>query len=290
MESNFLSTVFLPLALFFIMMGMGLGLKIVDFKRILIEPKAVILGLVAQLIVLPLVGFLLASIFPLTPELAVGVIILAACPGGATSNVISYLVRGNVALSITLTAISSVITIVSIPLIINLGMQTFMGADTALQLPLLKTIIQIAVLILLPISLGMLINHSKPRLAAKIENIVKWLSLFFLSLIIFGIMLKERDNLLPSFFQVGGVTLSLNILTMFLGYAIATIAKLDDKSRKTITVEVGIQNGTLAITIASVLLNSPTMALPAGIYSLLMFVTATGFALLVRNRNVISVQ
>ena len=289
MESNFLSTVFLPIALFFIMMGMGLGLKVVDFKRVLIEPKGVILGLVAQLIMLPLVGFLLASIFPLTPELAVGVVILAACPGGATSNVISYLVRGNVALSITLTAISSLITIVTIPLVINLGMQTFLGADTALQLPLLKTVIQIAMLILFPISLGMLINHSQPRLAAKLEKIVKWLSLSFLGLIIFGLLLKERADLLPSLLQVGGVTLSLNVVTMFLGYAIATIARVDEKSARTITVEVGIQNGTLAITIASVLLNSPTMAIPAGIYSLLMFVTSSGFALLVRNRKVISV-
>ncbi len=290
MESNFLSAVFLPLALFFIMMGMGLGLKIADFKRILIEPKGVILGLIAQLIILPIVGFLLAGMFPLTPELAVGVIILAACPGGATSNVISYLVRGNVALSITLTAISSLITIVSIPVVINLGMQTFMGADTALQLPLLKTIIQIAVIILLPISLGMLINYSQPRFAAKLEKIVKWLSLSFLGLIIFGLLLKERANFLPSLLQVGGVTLSLNLMTMFLGYAIATLAKLDESSSKTITVEVGIQNGTLAITIASTLLNTPSMAIPAAIYSLLMFVTSAGFALLVRNRKVMSVQ
>ncbi|MGK7886956.1 MAG: bile acid:sodium symporter family protein, partial [Crocosphaera sp.] len=274
MESNFLSAVFLPLALFLIMMGMGLGLKIVDFKRIFIEPKGVILGLVAQLIVLPIVGFILAAIFPLTPELAVGVVILAACPGGATSNVISYLVRGNVALSITLTAIGSLITIITIPIIINLGMQIFMGADTTLQLPVLRSITQIAVITLLPISLGMFINHSQPKLAAKLEKIFKWLSLFFLGLIIFGLMVKGRATLLSSLLQVGGVTLSLNLLTMFLGYAIASLAKLDDKSRKTITVEVGIQNGTLAITVASVLLNSPTMAIPAGIYSLLMFVTS----------------
>ncbi len=290
MESNFLTTVFLPLALFIIMMGMGLGLKVADFKRVLIEPKGVILGLVAQLIILPLVGFLLASMFPLTPELAVGMIILAACPGGATSNMISYLVRGNVALSITLTAISSLITIVTIPLVINLGMQTFMGTDAALQLPILKTIIQIAVITLIPVSLGMLLNYYKPKVAAKLEKIVKWLSLSFLGLIIFGLLLKERANILPFFLQVGGVTLSLNLITMFLGYAIATLAKLDEKSVKAIAVEVGIQNGTLAITIASTLLNTPSMAIPAAIYSLLMFVTSAGFALLVRNRKVISVQ
>ncbi|MDJ0659587.1 MAG: bile acid:sodium symporter family protein [Crocosphaera sp.] len=290
MESNFLSAVFLPLALFIIMMGMGLGLKVADFKRILIEPKGVLFGLIAQLIILPMVGFLLAGIFSLSPELAVGVVILSACPGGATSNIISYLVRGNVALSITLTAIGSLITIVTIPLIINLGMQTFMTTETALQLPFLPTIIKIAVIILLPISLGMLINYYQPKLAAKIEKFVKWFSLFFLGLIIFGILYQERANFLSSFLQVGGVTLSLNLVTMFLGYTLATLAKLDEKSTKTITVEVGIQNGTLAITIASVLLNSPTMAIPAGIYSLLMFVTSAGFAVLVRNRKVVSIQ
>ncbi|WP_107670203.1 bile acid:sodium symporter family protein [Cyanothece sp. BG0011] len=289
MESNLLSAVFLPLALFIIMMGMGLGLKIVDFQRILIEPKGVFFGLIAQLIILPIIGFLLAGMFSLTPELAVGVVILAACPGGATSNVISYLLRGNVALSVTLTAISSLITIITIPLVINLGMQTFMATDTALQLPILKTIIQIAVIIFIPIVLGMLVNYYRPKLASKLEKIVKWLSLFFLGLIIFGLLVKGRADLLPNFLQVGGVTLSLNLVTMFLGYTLATLAKLDEKSTKTITVEVGIQNGTLAITIASVLLNSPTMAIPAGIYSLLMFVTSAGFALLVRNRKVISV-
>ncbi|MEL4898024.1 bile acid:sodium symporter family protein [Crocosphaera sp. Alani8] len=290
MESNFLSAIFLPLALFIIMIGMGLTLKVMDFQRVLVEPKSVLFGLIAQLIILPIVGFFLAGIFPLTPELAVGVVILATCPGGATSNLISYLVRGNVALSVTLTAISSLITVVTIPLIINLGMQTFMATDTALRLPVLKTIIQIAVIVFIPICLGMLVNHYQPRIAAKLEKIVKWLSLSFLGLIIFALLVEGRATLLSSLLQVGGVTLSLNLLTMFLGYTLATIAKLDHKSVKTITVEVGIQNGTLAITIASVLLNSPTMAIPAGIYSLLMFVTSAAFALLVRNGKVFSVQ
>lgn len=290
MESNFLTAVFLPLALFIIMMGMGLGLKIADFKRVFIEPKGVILGLIAQLIILPLVGFLLASIFSLTPELAVGVIILAACPGGATSNLVSYLVRGNVALSITLTAISSLVTIMTIPVVVNLGMQTFMSTETTLQLPVLKTILQIAVITLIPISLGMFINYSQPKLATKLEKLVKWLSLSFLGLIIFGLLLKERTNVLTFLLQVGGVTLSLNLITMFIGYAIATLAKLDEKSVKAIAVEVGIQNGTLAIAIASTLLNTPNMAIPAAIYSLIMFVTSAGLALLVRNKKAVSIQ
>lgn len=286
MQSSFLTAIFLPLALFIIMLGMGLGLTLDDFKRVFIEPKAVILGLIAQLILLPIVGFLLAMIFPLSPELAVGVMILAACPGGPTSNMVTYLVRGNVALSITLTAISSLITVFTIPLVVNLAMQKFMGEGVALQLPFLSAVIQIAVITLIPVALGMLLHYYAPKFAEKVEKLVKWLSLFFLGLIIAALLVKERANV-PSFFlQVGGVTLTLNLLTMALGYAVAILGKLDSSSAKAITVEVGIQNGTLAIAVATTLLNSPTMAIPAAIYALLMFLTSGAFAWLVRYRQV----
>jgi BASS family bile acid:Na+ symporter len=284
MQSSFLTTVFLPLALFIIMLGMGLGLTLNDFKRVFIQPKAVILGLIAQLILLPIVGFILSLIFPLSPELAVGVMILAACPGGPTSNMVTYLVRGNVALSITLTAISSLITVFTIPIVVNLAMQKFIGEGVALQLPFVKTVIQIAIITFIPVALGMLLHNYTPQFAAKVEKFVKWLSLFFLGLIIAGLLLKERDNVAGFFFQVGGVTLTLNLLTMVLGYTIATLGKLDQSSAKAITVEVGIQNGTLAIAVATTLLNSPNMAIPAAIYSLIMFITSGAFMGIVRNR------
>lgn len=287
MESNFLRDVFLPLALFFIMLGMGLGLKMADFKRVFIQPKAVLLGLIAQLIMLPIVGYFLASIFPLSPELAVGVMILAACPGGATSNILTYLVRGNVALSITLTAISSAIAVFTLPIIVNLATFNFMAENIAVQLPFFKTVIQIGLITLIPISLGMLLNHFTPIFAAKSQVLVKWLSLFFLGLIITGLLLKERANLSSFFLQVGGVTFTLNVLTMALGFGIAILARLDQSCAKAITVEVGIQNGTLAILIASAptFLNNSSMAIPAAIYSLLMFVTSGFFAWWVQNRQ-----
>jgi BASS family bile acid:Na+ symporter len=278
MESNFLTAIFLPLALFVIMLGMGLGLTVEDFRRVIAEPKAVIWGLIAQLLLLPLVGFLLASLFALPPALAVGVMILAACPGGSTSNVITYLVKGNVALSVTLTAVSSVITIVTIPLVVNASANYFMGEGVSLQLPILKTILQIAVITLIPISLGMVCHHTLPKLARVIEQKVKWLSLFFLGMIIVGILLKERENLASFFLQVGGVTVALNLLTMALGYGLALGVGLGLPERKSITIEVGIQNGTLAIAIATTLLNNPTMAIPAAIYALVMFLTSAVFA------------
>ena len=280
MESNFLTTVFLPLALFIIMLGMGLGLKLDDFKRIFVTPKAVIIGLIAQLIMLPVVGFILAIAFSLPPELAVGLMILSACPGGPTSNMVTYIARGNVALSITLTAISSLITVFTIPLVVNQAMQFFMGKAIALQLPFLKTVIQIAVITLIPVTLGMLLHYYAPKFATNVEKWVKWISLFFLALIIVGLLAKERANVLTFFLQVGWVTLALNVSTMILGYTIATITKLDKFSARAITFEVGIQNGTLAIAIASgaTFLNNPTMAIPAAIYSLLMFGTGGAFA------------
>ncbi|MEM8718564.1 MAG: bile acid:sodium symporter family protein [Cyanobacteria bacterium P01_G01_bin.39] len=287
MESNFISTVFLPLALFIVMFGMGLGLTLDDFKRVIVEPKAVMVGLLAQLIVLPIVGFGLATVFPLSPELAIGVMILAACPGGPTSNIIVYLIQGNVALSITLTAISSLITVFTIPLVVNLSMQNFLGEETTLQLPFIKTVIQIAVITLIPISLGMLLHRYQAKFAAKVEKTVKWLSLFFLTLIIMGLLLKERANVLGFFLQVGWVTFTLNIVMMVLGYKIATLAKLDRPRAKSITIEVGIQNGTLAIAIASspTWLNLPAMAIPAAIYSLIMYPTSAAFGWFVKQQS-----
>lgn len=279
MESNFLTAVFLPFALFIIMMSMSIGLTLDDFKRVTVEPKLVILGLIAQLVLLPMVGFLVAFVFPLTPELAVGLVVLTACPGGSTSNMITYLVKGNVALSITLTAISSLVTVFTIPLLVNLAMQNFIGEEAALQFSLAETTLKIAVITIIPVALGMILKYYKPGFASKVEKLAKWFSLFFLALIIFGILLVERANLTTYIYQVGWAVLVLNISTMALGYGIATIAKLDHGSVKAIAVEVGIQNGTLAIAIASspTFLNNSTMAIPAGIYSLLMYLTSAAF-------------
>ena len=287
MESNFLTAVFLPLALFIIMTSMGMGLTLDDFKRISKEPKAVILGAIAQLIILPMMGFLIATIFPLTPELAVGLVVLTACPGGSTSNMITYLMQGNVALSIALTAISSLITVFTIPVIVNLAMQNFMGQGTALQLSFLETTVKIGIITIVPVGLGMVLKYYAPRFAVKAEKLAKWLSLFFLALIIFGILLIERENLATYIVRVGWATLTLNISTMVLGYGIASIIMLDRDSVKAITVEVGIQNGTLAIAVASApaFLNNSTMAIPAGIYSLLMYFTSAIFAWWMRSKK-----
>lgn len=280
MESSVLTAVVLPLALFAIMLGMGLGLTIQDFQRVFVYPKGVAIGLLTQLIVLPCVGSAIAYVFSLPPELAVGVVIISACPGGPTSNLVTYLARGNVALSITLTAISSLITVFTIPLVVNVSMHQFLGTTTDLQLPFSTTVLQIAVITFVPVTLGMTMRRYVPQVAAVVEYWVKWLSLFFLALIIVGLLLRERANVVGFFLQVGWVTSALLLITMALGYSISKAAKLDNRTATAITVEVGIQNGTLAIAIASAptFLNNPTMAIPAAIYSLLMFVGCGAFA------------
>jgi len=279
MESNFLLSVFLPLTLSIMMLGMGLGLTLDDFKRVLIEPKGVILGLIAQLILLPLVGWILANIFPISPELAVGLMILTACPGGPTSNVITYLFKGNVALSVTLTAVSSLVTIFTIPIIINFSTENFMGQGVTVQLPFINTVLKIAVVTLIPVSLGMLLRYHRFKLAMTLEKLVKWFSLGFLGLVIVGLLVKERNNVADFFLQIGAVTITLNIVAMALGYGLSAFSKLDQRSRKSIIVEVGIQNAALAMTIASTptLLNRPTMAIPAAVYSLTMYLISATF-------------
>ena len=192
METNVITQVFLPLALFIIMMGMGLSLVVDDFRRVLRFPKAVAIGVVLKLIAIPLITFGLLAVIPLEPELAVGFILLAACPGGATTNLITNLAKGDVALSITLTAIASLITVFTIPILVNLGLEQYMGETRSILLPFGKTMAQILAITVIPVIIGMVINNRKPAFAQKAEKPVKIISAVFLVLIIAAALLKER--------------------------------------------------------------------------------------------------
>ena len=273
MESSALTTIFLPVALAIIMLGMGLSLTLSDFKRVLIYPKAVALGLFNQLILLPLIGFLLANAFGLEPALAVGLMILAACPGGVTSNLISHVSKGDTALSITLTAISSLTTILTIPFIISISLDHFYGSAQGIQLDILKTIKTILAITIVPVGIGMLIRSKNADFANKMNNPVKIASTIFLVLIIIGAILKEKDNVVEFFRQVGLVTLSLNVITMIIGFYSAKLFKLSKSQSITVSIESGIQNGTMAIFIALNILESSEMSITPAIYSLVMFGT-----------------
>jgi BASS family bile acid:Na+ symporter len=272
-----LSTIILAISLIIIMFGMGLSLVFDDFKRIFITPRAIVTGLVNQLVLLPAIGFLLVSVFPMSPEIAIGIIILVACPGGPTSNLIAHLAKGDLALSVSLTAISSFITLLSIPFIINLGLKIVLGQGTPIQLDVLQTIIQVLVIVIIPVLLGMLIRRARANFATKMEQPVRVASAIVFVLVLVGIILKEQDKLGSYFAQAGWVTLILNVLTMAMGLLSGKLLKLPFRQGVSIAIESGIQNGTLAITIATVLLLNTEYAIAPAVYSIIMFLTGGVF-------------
>ena len=291
MQADILTKVILPLSLFLIMFGIGLSLRVSDFGRVAAAPKALAVGLIGQMILLPAIAFVLAIAFQLPPEISVGLIIIALAPGGATSNMFTYLFRGDVSLSISLTALVSLITPFTIPLLTALSMSYFLGSSTEFSLPLGKTILQLLLITLVPVGLGMLSFARWPAAAAKIETVLKWFSIFFLFLIIALIVLKNRENMVSFFAQAGLVTLLLNLVVLALGYQIAKLARLSFPQSVCIGFEVGIQNGTMALVVAGTLIGNATMMIPAVAYSLLMFVTGAGFGWwTVRTRKALSLN
>ncbi|OOZ38679.1 bile acid:sodium symporter [Solemya pervernicosa gill symbiont] len=284
MEASTITTVILPLSLAIIMLGMGLSLVVDDFRRVLRYPRAVTIGLANQLIVLPLFAFALVQLFQLPPELAVGFMIIAACPGGATSNLMTHLARGDAALSITLTAVTSLITVFSIPLVVNFALQHFTHVGSEFQLPVVKTIIQIALITLIPVSLGMVIRAKAPNFALRSQTTVKILSTLFLAALIVMIILKESAMIQENMLKLGPVAITLNLATMAIGFYTARFFRLNQSQTTCISIEVGVQNGTLGIIIATSILLNPALAVPPVIYSILMFFSAGAFIALMSRR------
>jgi len=284
MQASFLTQVVLPFSLFIIMLGMGLALNTGDFARVLKEPKAIGIGIFCQMAMLPLIGYLVVVIFGLAQELAVGVMILAFCPGGTTSNLMSYLSKGDVALSITLTALVSLVAPFSIPILTVLMMELFLENTQEFQLPIIKTIMQLMAITIIPVVIGMIINNKYPKFSTKAEKPVKVFSIVFLFVIIAGIVITSGESMAGFFMQTGAATLTLNVITLLAGYYIAKCAGLEKRQAITMGIEVGIQNGTVALLVAGTLLGSSVMAIPAVTYSLLMFVTGAIFGWLVNRK------
>lgn len=270
MSGEVLKQVALPLALFVVLFGMGLSLVPEDFRRVVRHPKAKLVGLACQLLLLPAIAFALTLLFRLPGELAVGLMLLAACPGGATSNVITHLSKGDTALSVTLTAISSVVCVFTIPWIVGGSMEWFLGGSEAVRLPFWKTLGQLAIVTILPIGCGMAVQAAHPALAQRLERPAGLFALVFLALIIAAAVAREKD-LAHQFAVAGPAAITLNILTLALGFAAGWAFRLPKPQRITIAIESGIQNGTLALAIALGLLESPRIAMPAVVYSLFMF-------------------
>ena len=272
--TTIITQIFLPISLAIIMFGMGLTLVINDFTRLFTYPKEIFIGLFNQLVFLPLIGFLIILLFDLDSTMAIGIMILSLCPGGPTSNLITQVSRGNIGLSVTLTALASLITVFTIPIILSEAIAYFSGeTDVTIELPIVQTMIQILVITVIPVSIGMLIRKKNEDFALRMERPMRIASTVLFIIIFLLVMIANKDLIVQAMKEVGLATLLLNLSTMALGYMTAKLFGVKGKSQISITIESGIQNGTLAFVIATTILNNVEMGLPTGAYSIWMFIS-----------------
>lgn len=282
MNTGSLVHLFLPTTLAMIMLAMGLGLTRTDFKRLAEKPKAAVIGLACQMVLLPLCGFLVAWAFGLRSELAVGLVVLTACPGGAHSNLFTNLARGDTALSVTLTAVSGVLTVVTIPLIVSISLAVFAGGESDLSLPIGETISKVLALMALPIAVGMVLRARSEKYARIMEKIIKSVAVFLLVVLIAGAVGRQASRLGELAQEVGLPVMVLNIGTMLLGFGVTRLFALPGRQTIAIVMEVGIQNSALAVGLTMSFFGGE-YAVPAIVYSL--FVYGTGSLMVVAGRS-----
>ncbi|GGI71328.1 bile acid:sodium symporter family protein [Shewanella gelidii] len=276
MSGSILTELLLPIALAFIMFGMGLSLTSFDFLRVWQAPRSVILGLFGQLVCLPLLGFLICLGLQLPVELAMGVMVLAACPGGSMSNVLSHLAKANLALSVSLTAVGTLACIVTAPFIIYLA-TVFFVEHASQQYSLLSISLKLFVFTLLPVLCGMVVRHLARYWAVKVEPIFRGLALVFLVLLVIGVVAQELEVLQNSFSDVVVACLGLNLISIVIGLLLAKFGGLQQRDGLTLAIEIGVQNSTMAMLVALSIMQQPGYAIVAGVYGLTMYI---GVALL----------
>ncbi|WP_244284213.1 bile acid:sodium symporter family protein [Agromyces badenianii] len=279
-----MTTIGLPVALGIIMFGLGLSLTPGDFARVAKHPKAVIVALLCQLVVLPAVCLALVLLFRLPPVLAVGMMLLAASPGGTTANLYSHLFRGDVALNISLTAINSVLAVVTLPLITNLAIGYFLPGDDTLGLQPAKTV-EVFVIVLLPVVAGMLVRWARPGFADRMDKPVRIASVVILVVVIAGAIVSNLGLLLEHAGSLAGITVLFCLLSLSVGYVVPRMVRVGPAQSIASSFEIGIHNATLAIVIAQTVVGSVEMSLPAAVYGVLMFFVALGFGFLIRGRG-----
>ncbi|MBF6209879.1 bile acid:sodium symporter family protein [Nocardia puris] len=285
MDSPFVS-VGLPVALAVIMFGLGLSLTVADFARVAKNPRAVTIALACQLLALPAAAFGLVLLFDLPPVLAVGMMLLAASPGGTTANLYSHLFRGDVALNVSLTAVNSVIAVVTLPLVTNFAIGYFDPAGDAGTVGLqFGKAVQVFAIVLVPVALGMVVRRLAPGFADRMDRPVRIGSALMLVLVVLGTMLAERDNLLDYLIDVGPVTVLFCLVSLSVGYFVPRRLGVDARQSIACSMEIGIHNSTIAITIAISVLDSTEMAVPAAVYGVLMFPLAAIFGWLITRKH-----
>jgi len=280
-----ITDIILPLALAFIMFALGLGLTGSDFARVAKQPRDFFIGFLSQIIILPIVGFILVKFWPISPELAIGVMIIAAAPGGATSNIITSFSKGDVALSISLTAIISLLSVITIPFIVLASLKLLMGTTMNENISLLNIASKMFLIVTVPVLLGMIFRKLFTDGSTLFEPIAKKISIVLFVLVLLGAILSERENIISYFAQAGLITLTLNIVMMVIAYYIAKFFGSGEEQKRTITIECGLQNGTLAIVVATSIFGGGIYLIPAATYSLIMFATSLVFVYFVRKNN-----
>ncbi len=284
MEGGPAVTIGLPIAIAVIMVAMGMALTVADFHRVLETPKAVAVGLVCQMILLPVIAFSVAAAFDLEPIFAVGVVLLGACPGGTMSNLIIHLADADRALSVTLTAISNTAVFITLPLLLRLGFSTFTDGSETVALPVVQTTVQLIGLTILPLGIGMVIRHRSPEFAQRMEQPAKRFAGGLMAVLVIGVVAANLELIGEQAAALGPVIVLLNLLAMGTGLALSKLAKLDFRMSATVAVEAGIQNGTLAITVALSILENDDLAIVPGLYGAWMLIVGFAFAFYVNRR------
>jgi len=279
---NIVTDVILPLALAFIMFALGLGLTGADFLRVIKQPRDFFVGTFSQIILLPIIAFILVKLFSASPELAIGVMIIAAAPGGVTSNILTSFARGDVALSISLTAIISLLSVITVPFIILTSLTLIEDSSLDLNISLTNMAISMFLIVTVPVIIGMIFRKFASNASIKFEPIAKKVSAVLFVIVLLGAILAEKKNIISYFAQAGLITLTLNVVMMIVAYYVAQLLASGTKQKKCITIECGLQNGTLAIFVATSIFGGGIYVIPAATYSLIMFLTSLIFIYFVR--------
>ena len=276
--------IFLPISLMFIMFTLGIGLTVENFKNIITQPKALILGLVNQMLLLPLIAFFILLIIKLPSEMAVGMMILACCPGGVTSNMLTKLAKGDTALSISFTAIVSIISVITLPIIVSFSMQYFLGSN-APSINILSLGMTMFCITTIPVGIGLFINTKYHDFSVSFSIIANKISTILFVIIIAGALTSEWEAFINNLNLLGPAIIALIFLMLFIGYSSASLFNLNKEKSITIAIESGIQNATVGITIGNLIFNQDTglsiLSLPSGVYGILMYLVCLPFVLVV---------
>ena len=283
---NIVTDLILPLALAFIMFVLGLGLTSSDFLRVIKQPRDFFVGAFSQIILLPIIALILVivwlRIWSISPELAIGVMIIAAAPGGVTSNLLTSFAKGDVALSISLTAIISLLSVITVPIIVLMSVIFIKNSAVDIDISLTSIAISMFLIVTVPVIIGMIFRKFASNVAIKFEPIAKKISAVLFVIVLLGAILAEKDNVISYFAQAGLITLVLNIVMMVVAYYVAHLLASGKEQKKCITIECGLQNGTLAIFVATSIFGGGMYVIPAATYSLIMFLTSLIFIYFVR--------